>query len=91
MNLGLLSIPLNAILEVVFFKRDELTTDLVCCEIIVRRGDSVERWFYHEELPEWGEVLNFLERLPDFDTEWPGKVMQPAFEENRTIAFQRSA
>lgn len=36
-----------------FFKRDELTTDLICCDIEGReRG-----WFFHEEAEGWGNLL----------------------------------
>lgn len=84
-------IALESIQEVAFFKRDELTTDLVCCEIIARGEGGVVTWFFHEEAPEWGDVLALLEQLPGFDREWASKVLQPPFAENRTVVFQRPA
>ena len=38
--------PLNEIDRVTFYKRDELTTDLICCEVHV--GESHSK--FHEEL-----------------------------------------
>jgi hypothetical protein len=85
------SIALDTIQQVAFFKRDELTTDLVCCEVVVHGEGGTATWFLHEEAPEWGDLLKLVERLPGFDPEWPSKVMQPPFAESRTIAFQRPA
>ncbi|HEX8902056.1 hypothetical protein, partial [Vitreimonas sp.] len=75
----------EAIQQVAFFKRDQITTDLICCEIIARD----ETWFFHEEQPEWSDVLELVQQLPGFDDEWLSKVMLPPFAENRTIAFER--
>ncbi len=60
------SIALDTIQEVAFFKRDELTTDLICCEVVVRSEGGVVTWFFHEEAPGWGDVLKLVERLPGF-------------------------
>lgn len=85
------SIALDTIQEVSFFKRDELTTDLVCCEVVVRGEGGDMTWFFHEEAPEWGDVLKLVEQLPGFDREWPSKVMRPPLAEKRTVAFDRAA
>ncbi|MEB3415500.1 hypothetical protein VCJ71_05425 [Alteriqipengyuania sp. WL0013] len=73
------------ILKVQFFKRDELTSDLVCCDIETEAG----LFFCHEEAPEWSEVLALVATLEGFDPDWREKVIQRAFEENRTTAFER--
>ena len=83
------SITLNAIERVEFFKRDELTTDLVCCEIIVKNENGFETWFFHEEASSWGDVLKLVKQLPGFDRDWQTKVMQLPMTENRTLAFAR--
>lgn len=85
------SIALDAVEKVEFFKRDELTTDLVCCEIVVSGENGSETWFFHEEAPGWSDALKLVEQLPGFDLDWAAKVMQPPFAENRTIAFDRSS
>lgn len=85
------SIAANRILKVEFFKRDELTTDLVCCEIVEDDKQGPKTWFFHEEASDWGDLLELVEQLPGFDSDWRGKVIQPAFAENRTIAFVRQA
>ena len=90
MNADPSSISLDAIEQVEFFKRDEITTDLVCCEIVVRKLGGNETWFFHEEASSWEDALRLVERLPGFDANWPAKVMQPPFAENRIVAFRRS-
>lgn len=79
------ALPLDSISKVVFFKRDESTTDLICCE--VTQGDQV--WFFHEEWPEWDRLIEYLERLPRWRSDWLAAVSQPPFATSFTIAYQR--
>jgi hypothetical protein len=72
--------------RVEFYKRDELTTDLICCEVTV--GDVVH--FSHEEASDWGELVEALQALPKFDRSWFSRVGEPPFAECRTCAFERS-
>ncbi|HYI39212.1 MAG TPA: hypothetical protein VE053_02715 [Allosphingosinicella sp.] len=78
-------LPLARIDSVTFFKRDELTTDLICCEV----GVDGWTWFFHEEVEGWDLLLRHLERLPGFRADWYGAVAQPAFERCETVAFER--
>jgi aminoglycoside phosphotransferase len=42
-------LPLAEIERVTFFKRDELTSDLICCNVqAAGRG-----WLFHEEMTGW--------------------------------------
>jgi len=81
-------VALNDVEEVSFFKRDELVTDLVCCEIRVNANDGPV-WFFHEQVVGFGSLVTLLERLPAFDLAWRDKVILPPFAENRTVAFRR--
>jgi hypothetical protein len=83
-------VSLDDIQEVTFFKRDEWTTDLICCDIVVRSPRGIETWFVHEEVPGWDDLLGLLERLPGFDREWFRKVAFPAFATNPTTVFKRA-
>lgn len=83
------SITLDDIQEVTFFKRDEWTTDLICCDVVVRTDAGIVTWFLHEELPGWEDLIRLLERLPGFDRTWRNKVAWPAFADNRTLVFRR--
>ena len=76
--------------QIVFFKRDELTTDLICCEITIITKGSPVVWFVHEEADEWTMILLEMENLQGFDKSWPEKVIKPPFVENRTIAFSKT-
>jgi hypothetical protein len=81
----LAKLPLTDIARVTFYKRDELTTDLICCDVLV--GDEV--WTFHEELVGWGLLINHLQRLPSFRGDWFGAVSQPPFIASETVAFSR--
>lgn len=69
--------------RVAFFKRDELTTDLICCEVIGGRGSIVA----NEEMSGWAELINRLSCLTGFDDAWFAKVSQPAFRACFYVAF----
>jgi hypothetical protein len=79
-------IPLQAIERVEFFKRDELTTDLICCEFTAQ-GQS---FFFHEEMRDWSDLISKLEGLDGFRKDWFSQVSQPPFDECRYIAFSRT-
>jgi hypothetical protein len=81
----MLPFRLSAVSRVEFCKRDELTTDLICCDVTV--GDAVH--FRQEEAPDWDQFLRELQELSGFDCDWCANVFEPAFAECRTIAFQR--
>jgi hypothetical protein len=71
--------------RVEFYKRDELTTDLICCEVTA--GGEVH--FSHEEERGWDAVVEALRALPGFDPDWFARVSQPPFDESRICAFER--
>ena len=79
-------LPLADIQKVRFFKRDELTADLICCEVEI--GGRV--WFFHEEAEGWDALVRHLEQLPGFRADWYQTVVQPPFAPNETIAYIRS-
>ena len=78
-------LPLDVILEVVFFKRDEITTDLICCEVTT----SGDVWHFHEDWPGWRSLITHLEALPGWRADWLAGVSQPPFAHSRTVAFKR--
>ena len=76
---------LTAIDRVTFFKRDEITTDLICCDIDV----GGQTWFFHEEAAGWDDLIRQLETLPDFRSDWFAAVSQPPFALCETLAYER--
>lgn len=80
----MLPLPPNEVLRVEFYKRDELTTDLICCEVTAKSGDV---YFAHEDKANWPELLRQLSDLPGFDQDWFAKVSQPPFEECSYVAY----
>jgi hypothetical protein len=78
-------LPLEQIESVTFHKRDEVTTDLICCEVEV----AGTIWFFQEEMEGWALLIKHLEQLPGFRSDWHAAVVQPPFSESRTVAFRR--
>ena len=84
-----LNFALSQVHEIVFYKRDEITTDLICCEISISSDPPGQVLFFHEEMPNWQELIDRVSELPNFDMKWFEKVVQPPFQEQRTIAYRR--
>jgi hypothetical protein len=83
----IISVHWNDIQEIVAFKRDSITTDLVCFSFSTSDG-SFE---VNEEVPGFSSLQSALEKeLPGFDNTWPYKVIKPAFAPNRTVIYRRS-
>ena len=78
-------LPLSGIDIVTFYKRDELTTDLICCDVAI--ADDV--WTFHEEMVGWDLLIDHLSKLPDFQADWYAAVSRPVFAASETIAFER--
>jgi hypothetical protein len=78
-------LPLTDIQKVTFYKCDELTTDLICCDVEA----CGQTWFFHEEAEGWGDFVHYLERLPGFRRDWYEAVVQPTFARSETIAFTK--
>lgn len=72
-----------------FFKRDEITTDLICCEVEVGVDNHIQTWFFHEDVEPWKRLMTRLEGLNGFDKNWMSKVMKPPFETCLYVAFDR--
>jgi hypothetical protein len=78
-------LPISEIDTVTFYKRDEITTDLICCDIAMAGAVRT----FHEELGGWELLLQHLYKLPGFRTDWYAAVSQPPFEASETVAFSR--
>ncbi len=81
----LTTVPASSVTKVAFYKRDEITTDVICCEVVL--GDEV--WTFHEELVGWDSLLTHLSALPDFRADWFSEASQPAFGRSEFVAFSR--
>jgi hypothetical protein len=80
---------LACVRQVTFYKRDELTTDLICCDVVADDAAGAVTWFCHEDASEWREWLDNLESLDGFDPDWFSRVSQPPFGSCETIAYVR--
>lgn len=76
---------LDDVAKVTFYKRDDLTTDLICCDIVA--GGRV--WTFHEDQPGWNALIQHLEALPGFRRDWFEAISQPPFAACEFVAFNR--
>lgn len=77
--------PLSTVERVVFYKRDEITTDLICCDVVT----SGQFWTFHEEAAGWSDLIAHLSRLPGFRADWHEAVAHPPFLASETVAYER--
>jgi hypothetical protein len=78
-------LPLEVVSKVTFYKRDEITIDLICCDVVVR--DKVRT--FHEELACWDALIEHFQKLPGFREDWFAAVSQPPFAASEMVAFSR--
>ncbi|MBA1373860.1 hypothetical protein [Sphingomonas ursincola] len=81
----LTDIPLGSVERVTFYERDEITTDLICCEVVA----SGQIWTFHEEMPGWDALMAHLAGLASFRQDWFAAVSQTAFQPCEIVAFAR--
>lgn len=77
-------LPLAEIADIAAYKRDEITTDLICFDVKASDGKV---WTFHEDIAGFDDLVAAVERLPGFFAGWRGKVVLPAFEPNRTVVY----
>lgn len=82
---ALSQLPHPAIDAVIFYKRDEITTDLICCDVEA----SGLVWTFHEEMAGWDALIAHLSALPGFRSDWYAAVTGQPFATNETVAFAR--
>ena len=71
----LAQLTLPDVRAVVFYKRDEITTDLICCDVEV----AGHVWSFHEEAAGWQDLITHLSALPGFRADWYESVVSPPF------------
>lgn len=81
----LFHLPLGEIERVVFYKRDEVTADLICCDVKV----AGKTWMFHEALPGWNLLLGHLSALPGFRSDAVAAIAHPPFEKSQAVAYAR--
>jgi hypothetical protein len=78
-------LPHASVDVVVFYKRDEITTDLICCDVEV----AGRVWTFHEEADGWAALIAHLSALPGFQANWYAEVVSPPFSASETVAYRR--
>ncbi|MES2496997.1 MAG: hypothetical protein V4618_12855 [Pseudomonadota bacterium] len=82
-------VNLEDVTDISVYKRDLLTTDLICCDIEseTAKGNVVRT--VHEEMDGFMELEEKLKHLPGFYRDWRTVVILPAFQENYTVVYRR--
>jgi hypothetical protein len=81
----LAQLPLTEVARVAFYKRDEIASDLICCDVVA----AGKTWTFHEEIDGWRLLIDHLQSLPGFRRDWFAAVSQPSFAKSETVAFSR--
>lgn len=85
------AVSLDDVREIVAYKIDELTTDLICCDIITGSGDGEQIRTIHEEIAGFDAIMARFEALPGFNLKWRNAVALPPFATNRITIYIRTA
>ena len=85
----ILPFPLSSVSRIVAYNRDELTTDLICLDVMTGRDDAAQTWTFHEQQPQFEEIVSELAALPGFLDEWREHVVKPPFAACETVLYSR--
>lgn len=70
------------------YKRDEITSDLLCLDIWTNGRGQAMGWV-HEDMAGFDALEGRLKRLSGFDAGWRARVVAPAFAESRVLVYER--
>jgi len=84
-----LTVALAEIAGITAYKRDMLTTDMVCWEIFLGDDDRARSILIHEDMPGFDAVAAACARLPGFQTDWRAVVIPVAFAPSVTRIYRR--
>lgn len=82
-------VSLDGVVSVAVYKVDELTTDLLCCDVEFDAEGDNRIITLHEDMVGFGTLMELFEELPRFRRNWTEIVLRTAFAESRTVLFQR--
>ena len=83
---GAWTIPWESITEIEGFKRDRITTDLIC--LLIRYDDGAEQAVeINEDMEGFSGAASELERRSLLKPTWREYVTLPPFEERRFVLF----
>jgi hypothetical protein len=81
-------VPWEEIRQIAGYKRDLLTTDLICLAVVFEGATERMVLDLHEEMAGFRALLDELERrFPFPDSKWWSKVAFPAFAKNWTVLW----
>lgn len=81
------AIRLSQITRISAYKLDEVTTDLVCLDIVYSQGGQELMRTIHEDLAGFDALVSRLANLPGITPDWQEAVMHPPFAAQRTTIY----
>lgn len=81
----LAQLPLPDVRAVILYKRDEISTDQISCDVEV----AGHVWTFHEEAAGWPDLIAHLSALRGYRADWYEAVVNPPFATSETVAFNR--
>jgi hypothetical protein len=80
----------SEIIEIIAFKKDLLTTDLICFEFKTSSAKEVVYFVIHEEMVGFDKLADHLKLiLPGFNANWRQLVVLPPFASNSNLIYRR--
>ena len=75
--------------RIAVYKKDEFTTDLICIEFGLPENMVVT---LHEELEGYNSVVQAMHlQFEGIEKDWYSKIVQPPFERNYRVIYEKSA
>lgn len=87
---GVYTIALRDIVAITAYKRDLMTIDLVCWDVVICADAERKEFTLHEDLPGFDAVAAARENLPGFYAGWRETVLPGAFAANVCEVYRRS-
>lgn len=84
------AVSFDEVRKIIVYKIDELTTDLICCDIVTGSDEGHQIRTVHEEIPGFDMLMARFETLPGFNSKWCDAILPP-FATNRTTIYNRAA
>ncbi|MCX5804628.1 MAG: hypothetical protein NT010_00985 [Proteobacteria bacterium] len=82
-------VDFEKIFKIIAFKRDLLTTDIVCFAIEVREQDTSNIIEINEEIAGFDTLDERLSQIPGFMSNWREFVIKPPFARQETVIFEK--
>ena len=85
------AVSFDDVRAIVAYRLDEVTSDLLCCDIITGSVDDEQIRTIHEDIPGFEATMTRCEVLPGFDKGWRAAALRPQGVKTRMTIYHRTA